>query len=95
LSRAERRPAVVIARSSREDWSLCQVTTNRYADSSAFELNAGDFVTGVLRHTSYARPSKLFTAEDSLITREVGTLRAHVFNRLIDTIIDLLNQGRK
>ena len=95
LSQAELRPAVVIAHSSREDWLLCQVTTNHYADSNALELNTNSFASGALRHTSYARPSKLFTSNDSLITREVGTLKPAVFNRLIDTVIDLLNQSRR
>ena len=95
LSQAELRPAVVIARPSREDWLLCQVTTNRYADSNALELNTDSFASGGLRLTSYARPGKLFTSNDSLITREVGTLRQSIFNRLIDAVIDLLNQSRR
>ena len=94
LSRVERRPAVVIAWASQRDWLLCQLTTNPHVDRQAIELNRNSFETGALRHISYARPGKLFTAEDGLITRIVGSLRADVFNRLIDSIIHLLNQSR-
>ncbi len=44
---------------------------------------------------SYARPGKLFTAERDLVAREAGTLKAEVFNQLLDSIIELLNQGRR
>ena len=33
LSRAKRRPAVVLADAGRGDWILCQVTSNPYGDS--------------------------------------------------------------
>ena len=59
----------------------------------AIELNRSSFETGALRHVSYVRPGKLFTAEDRIITRIVGRLRAEVFNRLIDSIILLLTRA--
>ena len=94
LSRVKPRPAVVIAPVGRRDWLLCQLTTNRHIDNRAIELNNSSFETGALRHVSYVRPGKLFTAEDRIITRIVGRLRAEVFNRLIDSIANLLNQSR-
>jgi hypothetical protein len=38
---------------------------------SAVELTAGDFASGSLDRVSYARPSKLFTANESLVVRQV------------------------
>ena len=95
LSRAIRRPAVVIAQSSPEDWILCPITTNPYTDNRAIQLNADSLATGALWHNSYVRPNKLFTAKNTLITGEIGTLLPDVFNHLLDTITSLLEQSRK
>ena len=94
LSQVRLRPAVVMDQSTRSDWILCQVPTNPYSDIRSIELDGASFDTGALRFTSYARPAKLFTAEGGIITRVIGTLRADVFNRLIDSIVNLMNQGR-
>jgi len=56
LSRAKMRPAVVLAESGREDWILCQVTSNPYGDKRAIKLTGKDFKSGSLRITSYACP---------------------------------------
>jgi mRNA interferase MazF len=67
LSQAKLRPAVVLAAAGREDYILCQVTSNPYADSTAVELTDASFASGSLQRTSYTRPGKLFTAHGSLI----------------------------
>jgi mRNA interferase MazF len=89
LSAAKLRPAVALARAGREDWILCQITSNPYADARAIEITDSDFARGSLRRTSYVRPGKLFTANRSLIVRAVGALRAESFNSVIDAVIDL------
>ncbi len=65
---------MVLADSGLGDAVLCQVTSNPYADLRAIELTDKAFVQGSLQRTSYARPGKLFTANESLIMREVGML---------------------
>ena len=72
LSQAKLRPAVVLADVGREDWILCQVTSNQYRDNRAIMLTDASFATGSLRVTSYARPGKLFTANCNLIVTQVG-----------------------
>lgn len=67
LSSAKMRPAIVLANAGRDDWILCQVTSNPYGDTKAVTLTDKDFKSGSLRVTSYARPGKLFTANESLI----------------------------
>lgn len=62
LSRSKLRPAVVLADAGRGDWILCQITSNPYSDQRAVALSDEDFRTGSLRVKSYARPGKLFTA---------------------------------
>ena len=84
-----------MAQASGRDWLLCQVTTNPYADSRAIELDGDSLDTGILLHTSYARPAQLFTAHQDLLGREVATLKAETFNRLLDSTIELLNGSRR
>jgi hypothetical protein len=57
-------------------------------------LTDDDLEDGTLQYVSYFRPAKLFTANESLIFRKVGTLKPEVFNRLLDATIDILNQNR-
>jgi mRNA interferase MazF len=64
LSQAKLRPAVALANSGRGDWILCQITSNPYADARAIEITDASFDSGSLFVTSYARPGKLFTANN-------------------------------
>jgi mRNA interferase MazF len=93
LSEAKLRPALVLADSGRDDWILCQITSNPYADPRAVELMDADFDTGSLRVTSYARPGKLFTASSSLMVSEVGNLAQATLQSIIQAVIDLLRSG--
>jgi mRNA interferase MazF len=58
-------------------------------------LDNDSFATGSLRVISYARPGKLFTAHYRLITAQVGSLKAEVFNQLIEAVINLLRGSRR
>ena len=87
LSGAKLRPALVLGLPGRGDFVLCQITSNPYADPLAIELTADDFAEGSLQRVSYARPGKLFTAHQSLLSAQVGILtpvsHEHVLNRVI------------
>jgi mRNA interferase MazF len=93
LSEAKLRPALVLADSGRDDWILCQITSNPYADPRAVELKDADFDTGSLRVTSYARPGKLFTASSSLMVSEAGNLSQATLQSIVQAVIDLLRSG--
>jgi mRNA interferase MazF len=90
LSQAKLRPAVVLADAGRGDWILCQVTSSPYGDDRAIKLVDASFADGSLRITSYARPGKLFTANRSLMTVQVGNLRADPFKQIVEAIVDIL-----
>ncbi len=90
LSQTKLRPAVVLAGAGRGDWVLCQITSNPYADTRAVLLENSRFSTGSLRVASYARPGKLFTANESLITSEIGSLKADTFMQVLEAVINLL-----
>jgi mRNA interferase MazF len=93
LSNAKLRPAVVLAGVGRGDWILCQVTSRPYADAGAIPLRNGDFAAGSLDLMSYARPGKLFTANESLIAAEVGSLTNESFRQIIEAVIGILKNS--
>jgi len=93
LSRAKRRPAVLLAAVGRGDVVLCQVTSNPYGDPLAIRLTDADFEEGGLRRDSFARPGKLFTASESLVVAAVGRLGNEKHREVVSRIVDLLQGG--
>ena len=90
LSRAKLRPAVVLADAGKDDWILCQITSNPYSDPRAIMLTDAGFQAGSLQVTSYVRPGQLFTANSTLMTTQVGNLKDQVLKSIVDTIISIL-----
>jgi mRNA interferase MazF len=90
LSQSKLLPAVVLANAGNQDWVLCQITSNAYADPSAIEIREAHFANGSLRLTSYARPGKLFTANRGLIVKKIGDLKQDKFRQIVETIVNLL-----
>lgn len=90
LSASKLRPAVVLAVLDRGDSVLVQITSNPYADVHAVEVTDADFASGGLDRTSYARPGKLFTANESLVARSVGTLAPDHTEAVLSAVIRLL-----
>ena len=95
LSQSKLRPAVVLADAGKNDWILCQVTSNPYGDPKALPLTNADFQSGSLRMTSYARPGKLFTANASLMASQVGTLAGQALAGILDAVVRILRPGLK
>ena len=95
LSQAKLRPAFVLADAGRDDWILCQITSNPYGDPRAVTLTDADFRTGSLHRTSYVRPGKLFTANSSLMVGQVGDLTEETVKSVVETVIKILRAGLK
>ena len=95
LSQAKLRPAVVLAGVERDDWILCQVTSNPHGDSRAIALTNAGFRTGSLRVTSFARPGKLFTVNNSLMVGQAGHLKSDVLRDIIEAVVGILQGGIK
>ncbi len=93
LSASKLRPAIVIASAGREDWILCQITSNPYADPLAIKIDDVDFSSGSLRHISFARPGKLFTANASLMRQEIGNLTPSLLQSVISGIIAIIKSN--
>lgn len=94
LSQTKLRPAVVLADAGRGDCILCQITSKPYGDTSAIELDDGAFASGSLGVLSYARPAKLFTANQNLITSQVGNVKVATLRAITQAITDILNAGK-
>ncbi|MCF7809465.1 type II toxin-antitoxin system PemK/MazF family toxin [bacterium] len=90
LSQAKLRPAVVLASAEKDDWILCQITSNPYADNRAIELTEEAFQNGSLEKISYARPVKLFTANITLFHSKVGLLKSNILENIINKVIAVL-----
>jgi mRNA interferase MazF len=92
LTDSKLRPAVVLADAGRDDWILCQITSQQYTDTSATKIVDGDFVTGSLLKTSYARPTKLFTANTGIMTKAVGDLKDEKLDKILLAVISLFKR---
>lgn len=90
LTASKLRPAVVLAAVDRSDRVLCQVTSNPYADPRAVRIDDESFASGSLRRISYARPGKLFTANETLIASQVGRLTQAAARDVVHAVIALL-----
>jgi len=90
LTDSKLRPAVVLADATRGDWILCQLTSKAYADPIAILLEAEDFSIGTLHRASYARPGKVFTANESLMVTEIGHLKDASFRKVSSAVVQLL-----
>ena len=92
LSSSKLRPAVVLLATGRGDWLLCQITSNPYNDPQAIQITNAELKEGSLRTTSYARPLKLFTANESLMVKRVAILNDQTFEAVLQTTIEALQQ---
>ena len=93
LSHTKVRPALVLANAGRGDWILCQITSNPYGDLRAIPISDTDFQVGSLRTHSFARPAKLFTANEDLIVGHVGGLAVAAFHRVVDSVVLMLRSA--
>jgi mRNA interferase MazF len=92
LSRAKRRPALVIAELEGNDLILCQITSQRIRDRYAVLIDENDFETGTLRQRSNVRPNRIFTADRHIILYPVGHLKPDKLKEVIERIVDILRQ---
>ena len=92
LTKAKRRPALIIAELEGNDLILCQITSQSIRDRYALSIDDDEFETGALRQRSNARPNRIFTADRHIILYRVGHLKPEKVNQIIDRIVDILRQ---
>jgi mRNA interferase MazF len=72
-----------------DDLILCQITSEARYDKYSIELKASDFKQGKLNIVSMIRPTRLFTAEKSLIKYKIGSLKENKLNEVINKLIEI------
>ena len=90
LSASKLRPALVVARAGVSDWVLCQITSNAYGDPMSLAISQDSFAAGGLMRDSFARPGKLFTANEGIVVRSVGQLSSKAHRAVVEAIVALL-----
>jgi mRNA interferase MazF len=74
------------------DWLLCQITSNPYIDPDAVRLTDSELSKGKLNTVSFARPMKLFTANEDLIVKRVAILNGGAFRDILNITIEALQK---
>lgn len=94
LSGSKIRPAVVIAGIDRDDYILCQETSQNYHRAS-LPVDEPEFERGGLRKKSHALYTHLFTADERVIIREVGRLNGGTTQEILVRLKGLLDAGSR
>jgi mRNA interferase MazF len=92
LTRAKRRPALVVARVSDDDVILCQITSQDVRDGYALSLVDSDFQDAGLRRPSNVRPNRIFTADARLILYRIGGLKREKASEVTEAIVRILRE---
>ena len=92
LTRAKRRPALVVAALEGSDLILCQITSQQIRDRYAVLIEETDFETGTLRQKSNVRPNRIFTADLHIVLYRVGHLKPDKLYAAIESIVNILRQ---
>ncbi|MFM9960147.1 MAG: type II toxin-antitoxin system PemK/MazF family toxin [Planctomycetaceae bacterium] len=93
LTQSKVRPALCLAVVGRGDYVLCQITSQPYGDPLALKIDDQDFASGGLHVESFVRPGKLFTADANLIVSTEGKLSPPAYQRVLNTVVNLLRVG--
>jgi len=89
LTTKKLRPAIIVALGDFDDIILCQITSKAYSSSKPIGLTATDFMEGGLPQDSFARPDKLFTADQSIVHKAYGTVSSSKLQQILTEIRQL------
>ena len=92
LSTSKKRPALVLVNLQGDDILLCQITSQNSIEKTAIPLKTKDFVSGTLPSDSFIRPTRIFTADKTLIIRKAGTISTKLMDKVINKIIAVLRE---
>jgi mRNA interferase MazF len=93
LTKAKRRPALVITELLGDDVILCQITSRTIKDSYAIELRDSDFLSGKIKQISNIRPNRIFTADKNIIFYKIGSLKKKKFAIVIERIVAIIRSA--
>jgi mRNA interferase MazF len=82
----------VLAALQGDDLILCQITSQAREDRYSVQLDTASFVSGGLGQSSRIRPSRLFTADSSIVVYRAGQVSAAKLNEVHQTLIRILGE---
>ena len=92
LSISKLRSALIIANLNNDDFILTQITSRNYDDKYSIRITNDDLLSGNLLNESYVKFSKIFTADNQIITKTVGKLKQEKYKIVIENLINLFEQ---
>jgi len=92
LTDAKKRPALVLAALTRNDFILCLMTSQATNDAYTTLIESSDFETGSLNKTSYVKSNRVFTANEQLIAYKAVKLTPERTNEVIAKLIVMVQQ---
>lgn len=92
LTKAKRRPALVLAVLDGDDLILCQITSQEIKDRYSIALLESDFEKGSLNKSSNVRPNRIFTADKHIILYRIGQLKRTKFLSIIEKFIEIIEK---
>ena len=78
--------------SDKSDHILCQITSKPYSSAFAVQIDDNSFQKGSLPIVSYIRPDKIFTADQSVISKKVASLTPGTLNKvkkILATVLEI------
>ncbi|MEK9167247.1 MAG: type II toxin-antitoxin system PemK/MazF family toxin [Patescibacteria group bacterium] len=93
FQRYKKRPALIIGLAEFGDVILCQITSSKTASHRAIKLVRSGFAEGGLPTTSYVRPDKIFTVDQSIVERRLGRLTDGLREQILGQIRQLFTAG--
>ena len=92
LSESKKRPAFVVSVLKGDDIILCQITSHTVKDKYAVPLRKIDFSVGNLMIDSNIRPNRIFTADKSIISYKVGSVKENKTREVIKKILEIISK---
>jgi mRNA interferase MazF len=90
LSKAKKRPALVLAALPGDDIILCQIASAETQDTDSVVLGETDFLEGRLSRTSHVRPNRIFTAARQIILYRAGHLKKAKIEEIVEATIRII-----
>lgn len=91
LSSAKKRPALILADITGDDYIMLQITSQHVKDNYAISLLKADFSSGSLNQDSNIRPNKIFTLDKRLILYKVGHINHTKVSECINKLCVIIN----
>jgi mRNA interferase MazF len=92
LTKAKRRPALVLTVLPGDDVILCQITSAPTKDADAVAVGPSDFTQGGLSRPSHVRPNHIFTAARQLLLYRAGRLSPAKLAEILDKAVEILRR---